>query len=89
MNEQSLKKIEIVQNTLEYISSEWYRLSEVTLDHEYNNTIPSDIIDMIDELGTQIKQIEQRLEEEHYKLQFKYINNDYDVTIKPDYRWTL
>lgn len=83
-----LRNIEHAQNIIATISSEWYRLSELTVDSELNDTVPSDLMVLIEELGTQLDHIEQRLEEEYYNLSYNYRINDNDNSIDIDYhRW--
>lgn len=88
MKTKELTNIENAQHVIAFISSEWYRLLDLTVDDELNDTVPSDLVNLINELGIHIEQIEQSLEEEHYKLQFDYRVNERDIMVKADYRWT-
>ena len=71
--------IENAQNIVATISSEIYRLQELTVDDDLSDTVPSELIVRIEDLHNQLEIIDQDLQELYYNLSYqapKYSNHD-------------
>ena len=70
-----IKIIEQATDIMSHISSEIYRLQELTVDSNMEDTFPENIISQIQDLYDQVELIDQDLQSLYYKE--TYNNNSY------------
>lgn len=71
----NLKIIERATDIISHISSDIYRLQEITVDDNMEDTLPDDIIEQIKDLYDQVELIDQELQSLYYKE--SYTNTSY------------